>query len=692
MTETKVIKTACQFCGGCCGVNAYVEDGKLVKVEGMKEHPTNEGKLCAKGLAAMDYVYAKDRILHPLKRVGDKWERITWDEALDTIAGKLQEVKDQYGPQSAVVCMGMVQLTQGIGTQELIRRFTDIYGTPNVFSVDSMCFRSRLVGHILTTGKYAIADPANANCIILWATNPQESAPFYSWILNKALKRDPKLIVIDPRRTPPSKKAHIHAQPRPGTDGALMLAMLHVIIGEGLFDREFVEKWSVGFDKLEEHVKAWTPERVAGITRVPAETIRDIARTFATVKPATIVQGTNPLDQQASGLHNNRMIAMLHFLTGNFDVPGGFVTTPGVRYNPVRVHESMQGEPVGIDKFPLFYGVFGREFGESQSMLLPDMILSEKPNPVKVAIFSGSNALATWPNANKMREALKKLDLLVVADLFMTEMAEMAHIVLPAASFYERTDFVDMYRLLSPNPYVMLRKKVIEPLGESRSDLDFWFALARRMGYGEAFPWKTQEEAIDHLLEPSGFTVKGLTEDTPEGAFIRPISYKSYEKKGFQTPSGKVELYSEELAKLGHSPLPVFIENPESPESRPDLAREYPLVLTTGGRILHFQHSQLRNIPRQRKKYPDPLAEVNTLTAQELGVADGDEVVISTQRGSIEVKAKVTEDIMAGVVHMTHGWGQKANVNLLTDNAPADAIVGYPALKGLLCRMAKKAS
>jgi anaerobic selenocysteine-containing dehydrogenase len=331
-------------------------------------------------------------------------------------------------------------------------------------------------------------------------------------------------------------------------------------------------------------------------------------------------------------------------------------------------------------------------FGESQSMLLSDMILSEDPNPVKVAIFSGSNALATWPNAHKMRQALKKLELLVVADLFMTEMAEMAHIVLPAASFYERTDFVDMYRLLSPNPYIMLRKKVIEPLGESRSDLDFWFALARRMGYGEAFPWKTQEEAIDYLLEPSGFSVKSLTEDMPQGSFIRPITYKSYERKGFQTPSGKVELYSEELAKLGHSPLPAFIENPESPVSRPDLAREYPLVLTTGGRILYFQHSQLRNIPRQRRRYPDPLAEVNPKTAKELGVADGDEVVISTPRGSIEVKARVTEDIVAGVVHMTHGWSHEANVNLLTDNAAADKIVGYPALKGLLCRMTKKVS
>ncbi|MFQ5826692.1 MAG: molybdopterin-dependent oxidoreductase, partial [Dehalococcoidia bacterium] len=211
MAETKVVKTACQLCGGCCGVNAYVEEGRLVKVEGMKEHPTNEGKMCPKGMAAMDYVYAKDRILYPQKRVGDKWQRITWDEALDTIASKLREVKGKYGPQSAVVCMGMVQLTQGIGTQELIRRFTDLYGTPNVFSVDSMCFRSRLVGHILTTGKYAIADPLNANCIIIWAHNPHDSAPFYSWLMNKALKRNPKLIVIDPRRTFLAKKAHIHA-------------------------------------------------------------------------------------------------------------------------------------------------------------------------------------------------------------------------------------------------------------------------------------------------------------------------------------------------------------------------------------------------------------------------------------------------------------------------------------------------
>ena len=204
-------------------------------------------------------------------------------------------------------------------------------------------------------------------------------------------------------------------------------------------------------------------------------------------------------------------------------------------------------------------------------------------------------------------------------------------------------------------------------------------------------PWQNPEEAIDYLLQPSGFSVKSLTEDMPAGCFIKPIRYKSYEQKGFQTPSGKVELYSEELARLGHSPLPIFVENPESPVSRPDLAREYPLVLTTGGRILPFVHSQLRTIPRQRRTYPDPLVEVDPKTAQRCGVADGDWVILSTPRGSMEVKAKITEDIGEGVVHVAHGWSQQANVNQLTDNTAADPITGYPALKGLLCKMTRKA-
>ena len=686
---TKIVQTACQLCSGCCGMNAYVEDGKIVKLEGMPDHPANHGKLCPKGATATDMVYSPQRLQYPMKREGDQWKRISWDEALDTIATKLEKVKQEFGPQSAVVSMGMVQLTQGIGSQGLIRRFTDLYGTPNVFSVDSMCFRCRLIGHILMSGKYSIADPENAKTILVWANNPEDSAPYYSWIMQRALAKKPKLIVIDPRRTALAKKADIHAQPRPGTDGALALGMLNVIIGEKLYDANFVEKYTVGFEQLAEHVKQYSPEKVAGITRVPAQTIRDMARMFATNQPSTIVQGTNPLDQQASGVHNSRLIVALECLTGNFEVAGGYVTTPGLRISDFRFPDKMQGTPIGLEKFPLFYGVFGRMFGESQSMLLPDHILTENPYPIKAAIISGSNPMSTWPNTNKLRKALQKLDLLVVMDLFLTETARLAHIVLPAASFLERTDLVDMYRLMFPCPFVMLRKKVIEPVGESWADLKFWMELGKRMGYGEHFPWKDPEEALDWMLKPSGLTVRHLTETKPEGAFIGTMKYKIYEQKGFQTPSGKVELYSEALAKMGREPLPTFKENPESPVSQPALAKEYPLVLTTGARILPFLHSQLRNIPRMRRRFPEAVVEVHPDTAAKYNVSDGDMVTVSTKRGSIDVKAKITSDIITDVLNIAHGWGE-ANVNELTDETPADAISGYPALKGLLCKMERK--
>lgn len=686
---TTVIKTACQLCSGCCGMNVYVEDGRIVKVEGMPEHPANYGRLCPKGAAATDLVYSPHRLHYPMKREGGEWKRISWDEALDTIASKLEKVKREYGPQSAVVCMGMVQLTQGIGSQGLIRRFTDLYGTPNVFSVDSMCFRCRLVAHILTSGKYSIADPENAKCIIMWANNPDDSAPYYSWLMQRALAKKPKLIVVDPRRIALAKKADIHAQLRPGTDGALLLGLLHVIITESLYNAAFVEKYTVGFDQLAEHIKQYSPEKVAEITWVPAQTIRDIAHTFAANQPACIVEGTNPLDQQASGVHNSRAIVALECLTGSFEVAGGYVTTPSVRINDFRFPDKMQGTPIGLDKYPLFYGVFGRMFGESQGMLLPDLILSEDPYPIKAAIVSGSNLTVTWPNSSKVRRALEKLEFLVVSDLFLTETAKLAHIVLPAASFLERIDLVDMYRLMFPCPYVMLRKKVIEPVGESWADLKFWMELGKRMGYGEFFPWKEPEEALDWMLKPSGLTVQYLTETKPEGAFFGSIKYRIYEQKGFQTPTGKVELYSDTLAKLGHQPLPTFIEQPESPISQPALAKEYPLILTTGARILPFLHSQLRNIPRMRRRYPEALVEVHPDTASKYGVSDGDIVTISTKRGSIDIKAKVTTDILPGVLHIAHGWGD-ANVNILTDDTPADTIVGYPPLKGLLCRMRKK--
>lgn len=679
-----LIKTSCLMCSLGCGMDVYLEDGRISKVLGMKEHPLNRGVLCPKGEAALEYVYSPDRLKYPLIKRNGNWQRISWDEALDIVADKLTKIRETEGARSFATAIGMSVLLSGSITPALIRRFCYIYGSPNCFSVESMCYRCRIISYMLTFGRFRVADPKNSNCILLWASNPTNSFPTLAEDIHQAREKGAKFIVIDPRKTPLAKEADIHVQPRPGSDCALLLGLMNVIISEGLYDKDFVNQWTSGFDQLAEHVKTYPPEEVEKLTWVGANTIRKIARLYATVKPACIVQGTNALDQHSFGLQNSRAVAILQAITGNVDVAGGFIRAPRLRENIIEMPVRPEEKAIGQDRYPIFFGILKREFGEGQTMLLPETILSGKPYPIKAMIIAGSNPVLTWPNSTKVEQALKKIEFLVVMDQFMSETANLADIVLPAATFLEKTELCDYYSLWGV-PWVMLRKKVIS-YGECLSDIEFWLKLGKRMGYEEYFPWRSVEEIIDYVLEPSGLTVKHLTEEKPSGFMSDPIQYGVTD---FPTPSKKIELYSEVLAKQGQSPLPTFHEPPESPLSSPELFQEYPLILTTGARQLEFIHTQLRNISSLRKRLSEPFAEINSKTAKEYHLSHGEMAVVETKRGRIEIKVKVTEDILPGVVSIPHGWAQ-ANVNLLTDETPADPVIGYPALKALLCRIKKK--
>lgn len=316
-------------------------------------------------------------------------------------------------------------------------------------------------------------------------------------------------------------------------------------------------------------------------------------------------------------------------------------------------------------------------------MVLPDVLLQNHPYPIKGMIISASNPLLTWPNSRKVEAALKQLEFLVVMDIFMTETARLAHIVLPAATFLERTELCDYYGTIHGIPYVTLRKKVID-VPEAWPDLKFWFELAKRMGYGEYFPWKDVEEAIDYALKPTGLTVEKLMQHS-QGIPFGSIRYDQYKEKGFPTPSGKVKIYSETLKSLGHDPLPI---HRESPLFRPELAKGYPLHLTTGARTLEYLHSELRHIPELKKKHPEPFAEIHSETARKYGIANGDRMEVETVIDSIKIKAHITEDIIPGVINLPHGWAE-ANVNLLTTCRPGDPISGAPLLKSSFCRIRK---
>ncbi|MEM3453333.1 MAG: molybdopterin-dependent oxidoreductase, partial [Candidatus Hadarchaeum sp.] len=316
--DSRVIKTVCRICSGECGLDVYVHDGKIVKVEGMKEHPINRGEICPKAEAAIDYVYSPDRLKYPLKRDGDSWKRISWDEALTTIAQELTRIKKEYGSRALAVYLG-----QGIDYYEnkwYARRFCDVYGTPGYYSVDSMCYRARVIAHRLTYGAMSVADQENSKCILMWARNEYNAILPRAKKALKALENGAKLIVVDPVRTFFAKRADIHLRPRPGTDCALALAMLNIIISEGLYDKEFVERWTVGFEKLAEHVKKYPPEKVEEITWVKADDMVKAARLYASTKPACINQG-NSIDLQANGVQTSRALAIMQAITGNLDVP-----------------------------------------------------------------------------------------------------------------------------------------------------------------------------------------------------------------------------------------------------------------------------------------------------------------------------------------------------------------------------------
>lgn len=682
------IKTVCQGCLYSCGIEAYVEGGKLIKVKGMPEHPVNKGRLCPKGANMINWVYSPERLKFPMKRENGGWKRISWDEALDTITLKLTKIKEEHGAKALVCLFGMVFFVQGRITKELMQRFYDVYGTPNIFSVDSMCYRVRMSAQAMTFGGRAVPDLeiGNTNCLVFWGHNPHASQPPLAWRLTAKNLEGKKIIVIDPRKTPIAEKADIHMKPRPGTDCALALGMMNTIISRGLYDREFVENWTFGFDKLKEHVKDYPPEKVEKITRIPKEKIIEAAEVFARTKPACIHQSWGTLDQTTAGFYTSRAIAILQAITGNYDIPGGHIKHIEPPYRAPRLTEIVEDIPIGIESFPLHYKVKERCFGEGQGMFLPDAILKEKPYPIKAAIVTATNPLLTWPNTKKFEKALRKLDFLVVMDLFMTDTAKLADIVLPAASFLERDEWPHFPFVLGV-PYIMLRKKVIE-FEECWPDIKFWMELAKRMGYEKYFPWKDVDEYMDYVMEPSGLTVKYLREEAPQGLFWTPVKYKRYEAEGFPTPSKKIEIYSETLEKMGHEPLPVHIEPLESPISTPELAKKYPLILTTGSRLLEFLHSEHRNVEKLRKRNPEPFADINTETASQYGIKDGDKIAVETKRGRIEIKAKVTEDILSNVVNIAHGWDE-ANVNILTDERPANTVGGQPALKALLCRISK---
>jgi anaerobic selenocysteine-containing dehydrogenase len=532
----------------------------------------------------------------------------------------------------------------------------------------------------MTFGKYPVEE-MNTKLYVLWGHNPEQSDFPLLLSIQENLKKGSKLVVIDPRKISLAKKAEMYLSIRPGTDGALALALMHVIIKENLYDKDFIERWTHGFDKLVSHIEPYTPEWAERITWVKAEDIRKLARLYATAESASIFQGTNTQDQTANGTQNSRAFAILQTITGNINNLGGWVVGPRLSITGLGI--PTERIPIGAEDYTLFYDLWGRKSPFGQVVCFPDSV----PNIIKALIVTGGNPVMSMPDSNAFREALQKLNLLVVHDLFMTETAELAHYVLPACTHLEKNGLAYSYNVCHGIPYLMLRKKAIDPLHESWSEFRFWKELAKKMGLGDVFPWETDEEVVELELKSTGLNYKEMKEEKVAGAYYGEKKYgmEEYEKKGFSTPSRKIEIYSETFAKAGFDPLPTYREPDQSPMSGSELYKKYPLILTTGARILYYTHGQHRNIKALKEKVPEPFAEIHPKTATHYGIKDGDPIMVESNRGKIKVKARVTQDILEGVVSIPHGWPREANVNLLTDVHCREPIMGYPQMKSQLC-------
>ncbi len=679
------IQTDCALCINCCGLDCYVEDGKLVKVEGTPEHWLNKGALCAKAKFLVEGTYSPNRLKYPMKKVNGKFERVSWDQALDEIAAKLKELKEKYGAHTLATWTGSV----GVEHFEMAafnQRFAKAYGSPNFFNPEGICFRTRILARQITFGRYPVEQPRNAKLIILWGHNPDAS---YFVIANdireRVRKNELELIVIDVRKIPLAKEG-IYLQPRPGTDAAIALAMMHVIIGENLYDKEFVDNWCTGFDKLTEHVKKLTPEWAEEVSGVPASEIKRIARMFANVKEASILEGVGHLNQYQNGLQNERCFNILMAITGKIDRPGGWVTCPQIRLADLRV--PIEEKNLGYDEYPVFHQFNKRTPPYGSASMMTEAMITGKPYPIKAFFSSGSNPALTFPDTGRFLDGLKQLELFVSIDPYMTETSELADYALPACTFLEETGIGGFpYAISHCVPYIILRKKVIEPLYESRPIWSIWSELGRRLGYGDLFPWKTDEEVAEHMFSTSGVTYQQLV-DHPEGLYFGEIEYELFKRVGFATASGKVELYSAEMERLGAPGLPSHVEPEQSYRANPEIAKKYPETLLTGARHQEFIGAQMKDVSGLMALLPEPHAMIHPVTAKKYDIIEGELMGVETPRGMIKIKANVTEDIRPGAVSIPHGWAA-ANVNILLDSRVRDKVSGYITMRGNACRLVK---
>lgn len=716
------------LCSGCdiyCQVLADTPDcGSVGKVRVKATDPQPlQANICMKGVHAPEGFSHPNRVVYPLKRAGErgsgKWERVSWDDALDDIAARLVKVIDQHGPEAFAVSTSQWNTQTDNG---MARRFMNLLGSPNWISGVAMCAGNTAAINRLVYGWYPYPDYPNTECVVLFGHNPKS----HSWTpvhnaIRRAQARGAKLIVLDPRYSENAELADIWLPLKPGTDAAMCLGWLNVILNEGLYDHAFANNWTLGFDAFRERVNEYPLSRVAEITGVAPDRIAEAARLYARSSPA-VIPWTPITDQQRNSTNAIRLMCILRALCGNLDVKGGELLhgfhPDIVSESELELHDALSEEQkakqLGADAHPAFTyraadmlhepakRVWGHGYPNLVNggfMAVPSNVFRAMadgvPYPVRAFFVLGNNALMSYANMQLIHRAIMAQDLVVTVEHFKTPTAQLADYILPGDAWLERNALSDSFGWTA---IYRTSQKTVEPAGECRSVYDFWHALAQRMGLGTHFPWATQDDLLDHRVAKLASSFEGFSQT--HAHHMPRFKYKKYETTGFATPSGKVELSSRVLEDLGFDPLPGWRPAPPKQD-------DWPLTLFTGVREDPFFQTGHRHIASLRKRQPEPLAFLSVADANRLGISSGDQLDVETIQGRVRLKASIRQDMPAGVVRVPHGWWlperpegdgtlsgawDHADAQICPDDADhLDWEQGIPHLKGIACRVKKTA-
>jgi anaerobic selenocysteine-containing dehydrogenase len=687
MNEMQERPAICGLCPEGCWVRVSVSQGKLISVR--SDSDPMYGNLCERGRLAPQIVYSPDRIKTPLIRTGPKgtaaFRQATWDEALEKIAGSLKDIKGIHGARAVASYMGAGTLEDSL--TDFYGKILAPFGSLNDMDCGSICYVSSRVLAPMTTlgihGSHISPDIDNAGVIIVWGTNPlKDGLPDKKRRIRSARARGARLVVIDPRRSSFAKSSDLWLPVRPGTDGALALALINIIIARKWYDEEFVSKWTVGFEALRKYAAGFTPEAVSPICGIKESAITGLANLISNHAPVT-VDFYSGVEYALSGTQTGRAIYSLLALLGSIDVDGGLAINEYPHHEP-RENIVDAETPVGAREHPLFYALTGKAhisgFGKA--------VLYDDPYPVRGLLLFGGSPILSHTDPNMWRRVYEKLDFMLLVDRFMTTEAMWADVILPATTYYEINSY-QVYR-----KHVRLRHKIIEPVGEARSDSAILAAIAEKLGYGDMVP-KTGRECRERAFGADPEHLSSLYENLAVELNLPQRMIRKHElgylradgNPGFPTPSGKFEFESTLLKRYGYDPLPVYNHSYLSGDGMQ-------LVLTTGARSKTRFNSQYLNRPELRDGN-EPVLEINTSDAIKRGIECGDTVILMTDCGEISLTAKVTPDICEGTVHAPSGGGgalqvgawPETNINSVIPPESKDPISGYPVFKAVPCEV-----